>query len=124
MFALILVAFCILGAAIGQILMKSGMNQLGEIKNMGQLFNLSTFVGIFTNPRILAGLLCYGISLILWLGAMSTLNASFMYPLMSLAYVLTAIFAMLYLKESITIMHWIGIACVVVGCFLIVRTGY
>jgi len=124
MFALILVAICIFGAAIGQILMKSGMNQVGEIRNMGQLFTLDTLVRMFTNPRIIAGILCYGIALILWLGAMSTLNASFIYPLMSLAYVLTAIFAMIYLKESITIMHWIGIACVVVGCFLIVRTGY
>jgi len=124
MFALILVALCIVGAAIGQILLKSGMNQIGEIKNMGQLFNLDALFRIFTNLRIIAGLLCYGISLVLWLGAMSTLNASFIYPLISLAYVLTAIFSLIYLRESITVMHWIGIACIVVGCFLIVRTAY
>ncbi len=124
MFALLLVLLCIFGAAMGQILMKSGVNQVGEIKSMGQLFNLDTLSRIFTNPRIIAGILCYGIALVLWLGAMSTLNVSFIYPLMSLAYVLTAIFALIYLKESITILHWIGIAFVVVGCFLIVRTGY
>ena len=124
MFALILVAFCILGAATGQILMKSGMNQIGEIKSIGQLFNIDTLIRIFTNPRIIAGLLCYGVSLILWLGAMSTLNASFIYPLLSLAYVLTAIFALIFLKESINMFHWIGITCVVIGCFLILRAGY
>lgn len=124
MFALLLVLLCIFGATMGQILMKSGVNQVGEIKSMGQLFNLDTLSRIFTNPRIIAGILCYGIALVLWLGAMSTLNVSFIYPLMSLAYVLTAIFALIYLKESITILHWIGIAFVVVGCFLIVRTGY
>ncbi|MBN2463322.1 MAG: EamA family transporter [Dehalococcoidia bacterium] len=124
LFALLLVLLCIFGATMGQILMKSGVNQVGEIKSMGQLFNLDTLSRIFTNPRIIAGILCYGIALVLWLGAMSTLNVSFIYPLMSLAYVLTAIFALIYLKESITILHWIGIAFVVVGCFLIVRTGY
>ena len=124
MFALLLVLLCIFGAAMGQILMKSGMNQVGEIKSMGQLFKLDTLSRIFTSPRIIAGILCYGIALVLWLGAMSTLNISFMYPMLSLAYVLTAIFALIYLKESITILHWIGIAFVVVGCFLIVRTGY
>jgi uncharacterized membrane protein len=124
MFALILVLFCIFGSAMGQTLMKSGMSQVGEVKSMGQLFNLDTLSRIFTNQRIITGVLCYGIALILWLGAMSTLNISFMYPLLSLAYVLTAIFALIYLKESITVLHWIGIVCIVVGCFLIVRTGY
>lgn len=124
MFALILVLFCIFGSAMGQTLMKSGMSQVGEVKSMGQLFNLDTLSRIFTNPRVITGMLCYAIALILWLGAMSTLNISFMYPLLSLAYVLTAIFALIYLKESITVSHWIGIACIVVGCFLIVRTGY
>jgi drug/metabolite transporter (DMT)-like permease len=124
MFALILVVFCIVGAAVGQILMKSGMNQVGEIKNIGQLFSPDTLLKIFTNIRIIGGILCYGFALILWLGAMSNLNASFMYPMMSLAYVLTAIFAIVYLKESVTVIQWLGIAFVVTGCFLILKTGY
>ena len=124
MFALILVFVCVLGAAMGQIAMKSGMSQIGEIGSLGQLFHFGTLFHIFTNPRVLTGICLYAISGILWLGALSTLNVSFMYPLMSLAYVLTAIFAFVFLKESVTLLHWVGILLVVGGCFLITRTSF
>ena len=123
MFALILVLVCIFCAAGGQTALKSGMNQVGEIGSLGQLFNLGTLFHIFTNPRVLAGISLYVISLVLWLGALSTLNVSFMYPLLSLSYVITAIIAFVFLKESITLLHWAGISLVVGGCFLIMRTG-
>lgn len=123
MFALTLVFIVIFLAAMGQTAMKSGMSQVGEIGSVGQLFNLSTLLDIFTNPRVLTGILLYAISLVLWLGALSTLNVSFMYPFMSLAYVVTAIVAFIFLKENITLLHWGGIFMVVGGCFLITRTG-
>jgi len=123
MFALTLVFICILCAAGGQTALKSGMSQVGEIGSLGQLFKLDTLVHIFTNPRVLAGLFLYVISLFLWLGALSTLNVSFMYPLLSLSYVITAIIAFVFLKESITLLHWVGISLVVGGCLLIMRTG-
>ncbi|MBE9571290.1 MAG: EamA family transporter [Proteobacteria bacterium] len=124
MFALTLVFICILCAAGGQTALKSGMSQVGEIGSLGQLFKLDTLVHIFTNPRVLAGLFLYVISLFLWLGALSTLNVSFMYPLLSLSYVITAIIAFVFLKESITLLHWVGISLVVGGCLLIMRAGY
>jgi len=123
MFALTLVLICVFGVAMGQIAMKSGMSQVGEIGSAGQLFNLTTLFHIFTNPRVLAGIFCYAISAILWLGALSTLNVSLIYPLMSLAYVITAVVAFIFLKENITLLHWLGIFLVVGGCFLIARSG-
>jgi drug/metabolite transporter (DMT)-like permease len=123
MFALTLVFICILCAAGGQTAMKSGMNQVGEIGSLGQLFNPHTLFHIFTNLRVLAGLFLYVIALVLWLGALSTLDVSFMYPLLSLAYVITAILAFIFLKENITLLHWVGIFLVVGGCFLIIKTG-
>ena len=122
MFAIILVTVCILGNSIGQILMKLGIGQLNSISNINELINFATLFKIFTNLFIILGLLCYVVSAILWLGAMSTLNVSFMYPLLSLAYVLTAVAAWLFLKESITLMHWIGIILVVSGCAFIAST--
>lgn len=115
---------CILGATAGQILMKMGISQLNSIDNIKALFNIVTLARIFTNPYIIAGLLSYGVSAILWLGAMSTLNVSFMYPLLSLAYVLTAAAAWIFLKESVTVMHWIGIVLIVSGCVLITSTRF
>ncbi len=123
MFALTLVFISIFFAAMGQIVMKSGMSQVGEIGSVGQFFNLGTLFHIFTNPRVLIGIFLYAMALVLWLGALSTLNVSFMYPLMSLAYVVTAIAAFIFLKENITLLHWVGIFLVMGGCFLIFKTG-
>jgi len=122
MFALILVTVCIVGNSIGQILMKLGMGQFNSIRNISELVNFASLLKIFTNPYIILGLLCYVVSAILWLGAMSTLNISFMYPLLSLAYVLTAVAAWLFLRESVTLMHWIGIILVISGCAFIAST--
>ncbi|MEA1907777.1 MAG: EamA family transporter, partial [Euryarchaeota archaeon] len=54
--------------------------------------------------------------------ALSTPDVSFVYPLLSLGYVITAILAFVFLKETITMERWCGIFLVVVGCCLIIRT--
>lgn len=122
-FALTLVLICVFLSAIGQFTMKVGMGQVGEIATARQLFNLDTLFRMFTNPYVLTGIFLYGISLVLWLGVMSTLNISLMYPLASLAYVVAAIIAFIFLKEDVTLLRWAGILVIVGGCFLITRTG-
>ncbi len=123
MFGLILVFICIIGAVVGQIAMKSGMRDVGEISSLRQLLDSHTLVLMFTNIRILIGLFFYAVSAVLWLAALSTLNVSLMYPLLSLAYVLTAVVAFVFLKENLTPLAWLGIILVVGGCFLILRAG-
>jgi drug/metabolite transporter (DMT)-like permease len=123
-FALILVALCIIFGSVGQILMKNGMSRVGEIGGLAGLFNLKTVINIFTNPFVLGGLALYAISSFFWLGAMSNLNVSFMYPLLSLGYILVAIMGAVILREHITLLRWLGIIVVVIGCFLIVQTKW
>lgn len=121
MFALSLVAICIVFGAVGQILMKNGMSQVGQIGDLGKLVSLQAIFRIFTNPYVIGGLFLYAISAFLWLGALSSLDVSFMYPLVSLGYVLTAFLAFMFLKEDITLIRWGGIALVVLGSFMILR---
>jgi drug/metabolite transporter (DMT)-like permease len=118
-FALILVAFCVVLSAVGQVLMKSGMNQIGEIGSLQQLLDFRLLFSIFTNPYIIGGVLCFVLQLVIWLAAMSSLNISFMYPLASLVYVLTAVIAVVFLHEDVNLMRWAGIFLVVGGCFLV-----
>jgi len=121
-FALILVSICILFAAAGQILMKTGMRQVGEITNVRQLFDFGTISSMFTNLYVVLGILCFALMIVLWLAAISTLNVSRLYPLTSLAYVITAVVAYIFLKENIGLLRWVGIFLVVGGCFLIGQT--
>lgn len=121
MFALMLVLICVLAGAIGQISWKVGMTEIGKINSIGDLLQLKTIWNIFTNSYILLGILLYGMSVFLWLGAMSTFDVSFMYPLLSLGYVVAAILAFIFIGENVTLMRWAGIALVMAGCFLITR---
>jgi len=122
MLPILLVLICVVGASAGQLLMKTGMSQSSNITNLASLLNIENLIKLFTNTYVILGLLSYGISAILWLGAMPSLNISFMYPLMSLAYILTAIGAWIFLSESIVFTHWLGIGLIVLGCLCIGST--
>jgi drug/metabolite transporter (DMT)-like permease len=122
MFALSLVAICIIFGAVGQILMKTGMSQTGPIGDVGKLLNPSTIASIFTNVYVIGGILLYAAASLLWLGALSNTDVSLMYPLLSLAYVVAAILGFIFLKEDVTLLRWVGIGVVIVGCFMILRS--
>lgn len=121
MLALMLVMICIVLGAFGQISMKQGMTLVGNVFE-GQESWLTKGWKTFTNPFVLLGICLYGVSLVLWLMALSKLDVSFMYPLLSLGYLLTAILAFVFLKETVTLVRWTGIILVVVGSWLILRT--
>jgi drug/metabolite transporter (DMT)-like permease len=54
---------------------------------------------------------------------MSSLEVSYMYPLLSLGYVVTAALAFIFIGENITLLRWAGIVLILSGCFLITRSG-
>jgi len=122
MFALTLVLICVFAGAAGQILWKHGMSNMEAINDIKDLIQVRTIFNIFTDKYIFLGLIFYVLALILWLGAMSTLDVSFMYPMLSLGYVVTAVFAFIFLGEHVSLIRWLGIALVVVGCFFITKS--
>ena len=122
MFAIGLVLICVVFGAFGQVAMKSGMKQMQQINSISVLLDSKTVMEIFGNAYVIGGLILYMISAFLWLGALSTLDVSFMYPLLSLGYVATAVFAIIYLGEIVTFSRWAGIVLVVIGCILILRS--
>jgi len=122
MFAIGLVLICVVFGALGQVSMKAGMRQVPHINNFSDLLDLSTIMQIFGNFYVIGGLFLYMVSAFLWLGALSTLDVSSMYPMLSLAYVVTAVFAAIFLGEIVTFYRWAGIALVVMGCILIARS--
>jgi drug/metabolite transporter (DMT)-like permease len=122
MFAITMLAICILAGAFGQISWKHAMSNMEKIEDIDGLLSLDTLLNIITNKFIILGLLLYGLAFFLWLSAMSTLDISFMYPMLSLAYVLTAILAFVFLGEEVTLIRWTGIVLVMMGCILIMRS--
>jgi drug/metabolite transporter (DMT)-like permease len=111
-----ILATCILLGGTTQVLFKMGMNSIGPLE---ELLSSKTMMMIFTNKYILAGLVMYAVSSMLWLLGLSMLDVSFMYPLLSLAYVVTTILAFMLLNEPVRTTRWIGVVLVVLGSILI-----
>jgi drug/metabolite transporter (DMT)-like permease len=119
MFSITMVIICIIGAGFGQVLLKMGISQLDSINSFNDFFQAQTLFKILTNLYIITAFICYAIIVMLWLGAMSNLNVSFLFPLSSLAYLVTALAAWLLLKETVSAMHWLGICLIIGGCVFI-----
>ena len=67
------------------------------------------------------GLGCYGISVVLWLGALSRVSVSIAYPMLSIGYVVNAFAAALLFAEPLTAAKLGGIALIVVGVVVLAR---
>lgn len=113
-YVLILANICCL--VFGQTAWKYGMQ---HIQLKGSLF--VRFFQFFFSPLILLGFALYIIATGIWMYLLSKLPLSFLYPLQSLAYVLSLVIALLIFKEHIPITRWIGTGVILFGVYLIVK---
>lgn len=120
MYLIFFILIAIFLAAFGQIFMKIGMNKLGIIE-ISEMIKPQKLLNIFTNIPILAGISFYFLSLLIWLSLLSKLEVGSLYPLISIGYVITAIFGILFLKEKLTFFKILGISLIVLGSFLIIK---
>ena len=111
-----ILAACILLGGSTQVLFKMGMNSIGPLEN---LLSLKTVTMILSNKYIIIGLILYGVSSVLWLVGLSMLDVSLMYPLLSLAYVVTTVLAFMVLNEPVRTTRWIGVLLIILGSILV-----
>lgn len=115
----VILAISILLAVTGQLLMKKGMMLFGTFPASQLLYKI---VPMFFNPYVFFGFAFFGLSSLFWLIVLSRLQLSFVYPMVSVAYVLVALFSMLFFKESVSLVRWSGIAVIIIGVYLISRS--
>ena len=118
-FALILTG--VLLNAVAQLLLKAGTNAVGHFE-----FSTTNLVPIGTRlalePHILGGLTCYVISVVVWIMALSRVEVSIAYPMLSIGYVLNALAAWYWFGEALTTMRMTGIVVIIVGVYLVARS--
>lgn len=118
-FSLVLAGVLLNAAA--QLLLKAGTNRIGEFA-----FSLDNLVPIgakvATSAPILAGLACYGVSVVVWIMALSRVPVSVAYPMLSIGYVVNALAAWALFGESLAAQKLVGIGFIVVGVFLVARS--
>ena len=114
----IFVSVCL--AVVGQLLLKMGMLRIGRFS-----LNISTIVQqyarILLNPFVIAGIVSFALSMLVWLYVLSRLELSIAFPFVALNYVLILFASHFILKETITPVKIMGVAVIVLGVFLISR---
>jgi multidrug transporter EmrE-like cation transporter len=79
-------------------------------------------IGLALEPRILAGILCYAVSLVVWILALAKTPVSIAYPMVSLGFALNALLAWWLLGEAVTPLRMAGIGIIIVGVVLVARS--
>lgn len=97
--------------AFAQICLKKGLVH-------GMTVNFVAIVRLLLTPWILAGLLCYVISVLVWMKVLSGVDVSFAYPFLALGFLANAIMAWLLLGEVIPPMRCLALGIIVIGVAL------
>jgi len=119
-FALILAGVLLNAAA--QLLLKAGTNAVGHFEfTVGNIWPVGLRLAF--EPHILSGVTCYVVSLVVWIMALSRVEVSIAYPMLSIGYVINAVAAWYLFGESVTAVRMVGIGFIVVGVFLVARSG-
>jgi drug/metabolite transporter (DMT)-like permease len=118
---LILMSVCL--AAVAQLTLKQGMNQVTV--NTGALkLSAASVRDVLTTFQVWAGLFLFGLSAMVWLAVLSRTSLSFAYPFASLTYVLILLFDRLWLHQQVPGIRWVGVFLIMTGIVLIAQTPH
>lgn len=107
--------------AVAQLLLKAGTNAVGHFAFTAE--NVwPVGLKLATQPFILAGMVCYGVSLVVWIMALSRVEVSVAYPMLSVGYVLNAIAAWYLFGEAVTPTRLLGIGVIILGVYIVARS--
>lgn len=118
-FALILTGVLLNAAA--QLLLKAGVHTVGHIDlSAGQLWRAAQALAV--EPHIVGGIACYVASVVVWILALSRVEVSIAYPMLSVGYIVTAVAAWYLFGENLSASRIAGIAVIIVGVALVARS--
>ena len=104
--------------AAAQLLLKAGTNAVGEFTfSMENLIPIGWKIA--TQPPILGGLSCYVVSVVVWIMALSRVDVSVAYPMLSIGYVVNAFAAWYLFGESLSVAKLAGIGVIIAGVFIV-----
>lgn len=107
--------------AAAQLLLKAGTNAIGAFEfSAGNVVPVGWKVA--TQPFILTGIGCYVVSVAVWILALSRVEVSIAYPMLSIGYIVNAIAAWYLFGEAVTATRLAGIAIIVFGVFIVARS--
>ena len=110
-------------AAMGQILVRRGMQQVGSLEHYAPSALAVYFWHALCNPNVILGTVLNAVFYFLFLAALSWKEVTVALPLTAIEYGFAAFLAVILLKENVPPIRWAGIALIVIGVILIARGG-
>ena len=118
-FALVLCGVLLNAAA--QLLIKAGAQTAGEFAfTPGNLLQAGLHFAL--QWQILLGLSFYAVSVVVWILALTRVQVSVAYPMLSLGYVVTAFAAWSLFGEALSLSKLAGIAVIIAGVIIVARS--
>ena len=108
----------IVSNVLGNFTLCSGLHEIGPIVS----FSPWPYIHAFLDLRVAEGILLLIVWLISQLSLLSRVDLSYVLPVTSVCYILTALMGEFLLHEPVSTEHWIGIGLIGMGVSLVVRT--
>ncbi len=118
---ILLIIISVLLNCSAQLSMKKGMMGVGQI-NGGLNGLIEMLPSMLTNIFLWISMVCYGVSIVLWMVVLSKVDVSYAYPFLSIGYVVSAVVGYYFFSESVTPVRILGIAVICIGVILISRS--
>lgn len=118
-FALVLTGVLLNAGA--QLLLKAGTNAIGHF-DFTRANILPIGWKLATEPHIFGGLSFYVVSVVVWIMALSRVEVSIAYPMLSIGYVVNAAAAWWLFGEAVSLTRLTGIGIIIIGVYIVARS--
>lgn len=107
--------------AIAQLSLKASVSEMGAISvSMSTAWPVA--LRLMSEPWLWVGLMCYGVSVIVWILALSRVDVTIAYPMLSIGYIVNALAAWAMLGEVLGPGRIVGIGIITVGVIVLARS--
>ena len=107
--------------AVAQLALKASVSDTGII-NLDMQSLLTSAGSLATNLWLWLGLICYAISVVVWILALSRVDVSIAYPMLSIGYIVNAVAASHLFNEPMGLGKVIGIGVIMLGVYILARS--
>ncbi len=116
---IILILLSVLLNCAAQLLIRKGMLIEGEVGMQNMLSHVGSMI---TNVWLWGAMLCYALSIFLWMSVLSKVEVSYAYPFLSVGYVVSAVAGYALFNENLSPIRIAGIIVICIGVILISRS--
>jgi len=112
------IVLLVVSNVLGNFSLSRGMREVGRLVSVSPW----RYIQALLHPMVAIGVLLLIVWLISQLSLLSRVDLSYVLPITSVSYVLTALMGEFLLHERVSALHWVGIGLISLGVGLVART--